>query len=98
MAKTAKKKPKQSYLPDLEPPSVPEIDDAADKFFDLAREKAKVQEEEDEAKERLIEVMRKHRLKRYETPEGKVVTVAETSKFKVKVEQTYKPEESNGEG
>lgn len=100
MAKTAKKlkkKPKQSYLPDLEPPSIPEIDEAADAFFDLAREKAKVQKEEDEAKEKLIEVMKKNKLKRYETPDGKVVTVAETSKSKVKVEQVYHPEDANGQ-
>lgn len=95
MAKTRKRpeKTRQTYLNGMESPRLPEVDDAADNYFDLAKEKAKVQEEEDEAKEKLIELMRKHKLKRYETEGGKVVTVSDEVKFKVKVEKPYREDD-----
>lgn len=78
------KKQKQGFLPDMEPPSIKAIDDAADIYYDAMQERVKLSREEDEAKDNLIDKMKEHGLDRYETADGKVVTVTSKSNIKVK--------------
>ena len=94
MAKAAAKK-KQGFLPGMDPPSIKAIDDAADIYYDVMTERVKLSKEEDEAKDNLIDKMKEHGLDRYETADGKVVTV--TSKSNIKVKRKKDAEESNGE-
>lgn len=91
-----KKKPKQGFLPDMEPPSIKELDDAADIYYDVVHERLKLNKEEDEAKDNLIDKMKEHGVDRYETADGKVVTITATANVKVKPKKEPKSE-SNGE-
>ena len=78
------KKPKQGFLPDMEPPSIKAIDDAAENYWEVMMERTKLSKEGDEKKTALIEVMRENKLDRYETPEGIVVTLTAKSNVKAK--------------
>lgn len=95
MRPNRKKKPKQGFIPGMEPESFRDLDDAADNYYDTMRERVKLSKEEDEAKDNLIDKMKEHALDRYETADGKIVMVLNSSNVKVKPKK--EPKESNGE-
>lgn len=53
---------KQAHLPDMEPPSIPEIDDLAEKYYGLNDKSWKLRGKVEEARDELLEVMKKHEL------------------------------------
>lgn len=97
MAKTAakprQKKPKQGFLPDMEPPSIREIDDAADALAETRSDRMKLTEIEITLAADLLGLMHKHRLTTYQTAEGKTVTVDVNEKVRVRKTKA----EGNGE-
>lgn len=97
MAKARTKKPKQGYLPEMDPPRNRAVDAAAETYFDTMQERCKLSKEEDEAKDNLIDKMKESGMDRYETPDGLVVTVTSKSNVKVKRKGTGE-EEANGDG
>ena len=80
----ATRKPKQGHLSGMEPPSIAELDDAADNYFETMTDRCKLSKTEDEQKTALIEVMKSHRMARYVTADGLVVTVTDKSNVKCK--------------
>lgn len=85
-------KAKQGHLKDMEPVSIQEIDDAADAYVEARNERMSLTEEEVEKHAALLELMRKHELTTYTTPDGFVATISSTSKVKVR-----KPREDNSD-
>lgn len=101
MAKTAAKKkrgrpPKarQTYLPDMEPPSIPEIDMAAESYLEARNSRQEMTEEEVKRKEALKELMKKHGLQAYDFGSYTVTRTAEVIE-NVKVKR--KKAEANGD-
>lgn len=95
MAKTAtKRKPrdktKQGHLPGLEPPSIKEIDEAAEAYYDLNDESWRMRAKVEQARDELLEVMKKHKFNTY-TYDDKSVNVI--GKFLVKVKKKKETEE-----
>ena len=87
---------KQGYLhPDLEPPSIEEIDTAAADYVKVRDRRQKLGVEEGELKAELMELMHKHKLKTYESDGMDVFIVP--GEEDVKVKKRKKPEEENGE-
>lgn len=74
----------------MAPPSIPELDDAADNYYDVMEERVSLTKDEDQAKDSLIGKMKEHQLDRYETASGKIVSVISSSKLKVKKKQEPK--------
>lgn len=101
MAKTKaaprKRKPRtrQGFLPDMEPPSHKDIDDAAEDYVDARDARMRMLKTEIDAKGRLLERMREHALTTYKTPEDYVVTVDQLAQIKVK--KAKAEAEANGE-
>lgn len=87
------KKPKQGFLADMEPPSIPEIDDAAETYYETTLEKKAIGERAATEKATLIILMKQEKLDRYVLPDGKVVEVAAASSVKV-----MKPKKAKEDG
>lgn len=87
-----KKKPKQPYLGDMAPPSIPEIDDAANELQEVRSSRMALTTRETDLADSLLLLMHKHKLKVYEY-EGKTVSIESLEKVKVKKPKS----ESNGE-
>jgi hypothetical protein len=76
---------KQPYLhPDMEPPHIPEIDAAADTYYEAMAERQRLTNEETAAKDNLLSVMKNNGQTRYETPDGLIVIVLSTEAVKCK--------------
>lgn len=86
-----KKKPKQGWIEGMEPPSIPEIDTAADDLAFIRSERMRFGKEEEQLAGALLLLMHKHKLKVYDY-QGKRVEVEALEKIKVR-----KSKESNGE-
>jgi hypothetical protein len=103
MAKARKpraKRPKQGYLhPDMAPPSIPEIDAIAERYYEQMMERVALSKLEDEAKTELIEVMAKHGQTRYVTLDGFIVHLLSKSNIRIKKKKDVEAngDESNGE-
>jgi hypothetical protein len=92
MAKRGRK-PKQQYLPDMEPVTIQEIDDAADSYVDARDARMECLKSEISKKDLLGMFMKKHKLATYEY-DGKVVTYEGEPTVKVK---RKKSSEDNGD-
>lgn len=66
--------PKQQYFEGMEPPRIEELDKAAETYHAAKTQRMEFTEEEKLRKDILTHLMQQHDLKRYETPEGLVVT------------------------
>ena len=95
MAKQKKADAEQGYLPGQEPPRIKAIDQAAKVYHNAKKERMGLSEEEDQAKDNLIDKMKEHDLQYYETPDGMIVTLTSTSNVKTKLK--HKGEEEGGE-
>ncbi len=80
------KKVKQGHLPEMEPPSIPEIDDAAEAFVKARKAWQAKQQPMMDAYTILEATMKKHNLRNYEY-DGKIVEGSEELKFKVKAKK-----------
>lgn len=76
------KRAKQQYLPGLEPPSIPAIDKAADKFIDVRDDRFGIIKRFADAKLNLVSAMKEHGLTHYEY-DGQVVDLDESASVKV---------------
>lgn len=93
MAKKApRSRAKQGALPTMEPPSIPEIDAAADRYLELRNDRMTLTPQEKEARELLEHAMRQHDLQVYEY-DGKIVQLNTTAKASVR----SKKDEANGD-
>lgn len=75
----------QGHLDGMEPPRIKAIDQAAKVYHNAKKERMALSEEEDQAKDNLIDKMKEHDLQYYETPDGVIVTLTATSNVKTKV-------------
>jgi exoribonuclease R len=90
-----KPKDKQGYLPEMEPPSIAEIDRAADAYRECRDERMQLTETETELSAALLAVMHKHNLKNYTYGDPPFVcNVVELEKVKVRKQKA----EKNGDG
>lgn len=91
-AKAKSPRAKQGHLKGMEPPSIPEIDTAADSFVE-ARNAWQVRNQSMvEAKAILEAMMKKNKLKKYEY-DGKVVLFETSETLKVNVKKPPKEEQ-----
>ena len=77
----------------MEPPSIPELDGAAEIYDERKMERVALSKKEDEAKDALIDMMKEHKLTRYETPSG--ITVEVTAKANVTTKRKKDAEEGD---
>lgn len=101
--KPRSKQPKQPYLgegteADMAPPSVKEIDDAAENYYSTMLERKDLTETEDAQADDLIDLMKEHGMSRYVLPDGKVVEVTAVSNVKVKKPTAAKEEGGDDDG
>lgn len=75
-------RPKQGYLPTMEPDSFPEIDRLADSYRDIRDERMEMTKEEVKAADKLEIAMKSHGLQTYEY-DGQIVRLQQTEKVKV---------------
>jgi hypothetical protein len=88
------RKPRQQHIPGTEPPSVPEIDKAAEEYVEARDLRMGQQKIEITRQDTLLRLMKEHKLMVYEY-DGKVVTIKDLEKVKVK---RAKSADSNGDG
>ncbi len=91
-APSRRPRPKQGYLADMEPPSIPALDRMADELAEVRGERMRLTERETNLADLLLIKMKEHGLKTYTTSQGKKVDVVSTDKIKVR-----RPSEENGE-
>ena len=100
MAETKKrgrpKRQKPGFLPGMEPPSIPELDDAAEVYFEAKTERQEASEAEKNTKNNLIEKMIAHGQTRYVTANELVVDLLSKSNVSCK-KKTEAKAETNGE-
>lgn len=83
-----KKSAKQTMIKGTEPPSISEIDKVARSYMDVRDERMSLTEEEVEQKNKLAELMRKHKLDKYEFDNFVVTrTHSETDNVKVRTKK-----------
>lgn len=75
----------QGHLDGFEPPRIKAIDQAAKIYHNAKKERMAMSEEEDQAKDNLIDKMKEHDMQIYETAEGLVVTLTATANCKTKM-------------
>lgn len=92
--KTREPRARQGYLPEMEPPRIKVLDDAAEIYYDRMLDRKAANKIEKEAKVDLIEKMKAEGLAIYLTPDGLEVTV--TGKSQVTCRP--KKDQSNGDG
>lgn len=95
MAKKKAAPAEQGYLPEMEPPRIKAIDQAAKIYHQAKVDRMALSEEEDQAKDNLIDKMKEHDLQIYECPGGLIVTLTATSNVKTKLKHK---ESENGDG
>ncbi len=86
-SRNGKAKKKQGYLPGMEPPSIPKIDNLADKYRDIRNERMELTKQEVAAADLLDAAMREHGLTTYEYRDY-VVRINRTEKVSVKKKTT----------
>ena len=79
-----KKRVKQKHFDGMEPKSIPEIDKVASKYVDWRDERLEALQHEKQHKDKLLELMKKHKLKAYKFEGYKVTDEAVDETVKVK--------------
>lgn len=79
----AKQKPKQGHLQGMEPPSIEELDDLADRYVALRDKRMRLAEDETNKRDLLHVKMKEHKLTSYEY-DGKVIEIVADEKIKVR--------------
>jgi hypothetical protein len=88
----------QGYIDeDMKPPRIKAIDQAAKVYYSAMSERKALSEEEDQAKDALIDVMHQNQLKFYECVDGKVVTLSELTNVRVKPRKLQEGEKGGEE-
>lgn len=95
---TGKKRPRQKFIPGMEPPSIPTIDAAVIRYVQLRDERMMLTQDEVKAKSAVMQLMKDHDLPSYRTPDDYVVTLESEMEMTLSVKHVKpKKEESNGE-
>lgn len=92
-AEKPKRRPKQQHIPGMEPPTIREIEDAAETYVTYRDARMRAGESEQQAAANLLSLMHKNNLTEYEY-EGRKVLIAQLEKVKVK---KAKAAEGNGD-
>ena len=87
------KKAKQGHLNGMEPPSVKEIEEAAEEYVGYRDARMANLKKEIEAGDALLALMQKHELTTYELEDGKTVELKELTKVKVRRPKTEESDE-----
>lgn len=90
MPETKTPKPKQAFLKGMKPKSVPDIETAAEEYREARNDWQSRHQPMMEAQEKLHELMKAHKLKRYEYDDEVVEIIG---KEKVKVSKKKEPED-----
>lgn len=93
--KAREPKPKQAHFAGMEPPSIPEIDRAAENYCAVRDERMRLTTDETEKKTILRALMLKNQLKNYEY-DGKEVLIDDEPTVKVRKKKVEK-EDGDGE-
>lgn len=96
MAKKKAEPVEQGFIEGMAPPRIKGVDQAARIYHTAKKERMALSEEEDQAKDNLIDRMKENDLQLYETPEGIIVTLTATSNLKTKMKHKG-DEEANEE-
>lgn len=83
-SKKARGRDKQKFIAGTEPPSIPELDRAAESYVSLRDKRMNLTEDEVEAKTKLLEVMKDHKLEQYKVNGYTVIVTHGDDKVKVK--------------
>ena len=78
-----RKRPRQGYLPDMEPPSIKAVDRAALAYVEARDERMAKLKAETDAKDNLLALLKEHNLTSYEF-DGYTVTITSTADVKVR--------------
>ena len=96
--KTAEEPPvEQGHLEGMAPSRIKAIDQAAKIYHNAKKERMSLTEEEDQAKDNLIDKMKEHDLQIYQTPDGLIVTLTATSNVKTKQKNKEAENDEQGE-
>lgn len=87
-----REKVRQLHLPDMEPESIPELEDAIQEYVNARDTRVKWSSDEEAKQDALKELMDKHKLKTYTTSDGRLVEVV-TGPGRVKVRKPKAEEE-----
>jgi len=79
----AKKRAKQQFIPGTEPPSIPALDEAAEKYVGIRDDRMRLTKAEAKAIDELLDLLREHGLASYEF-DGNVVEISHKDKVKVR--------------
>lgn len=102
MATATKKRPKkrlkQGFLKGMKPPTIKELDSAAENYVEARDGRGIAQKAEISARDLVLAIMHKHNLKHYEY-DGKTIDVVLDTKEKIKVKVKKDPDdyEDNGD-
>ena len=89
-------KAKQGHLEGMEPPTIKELDEAADNYMDIRDKRMAMTRKECSKQDHLQELMKEHKLTVYEY-DGYIVTLNQTEKVKVRKRPEGEPS-ANGDG
>lgn len=78
---------KQTFLPGTEPPSIPALDEAMARYQELKTERMELTKQEVEAKAKVAELMKAHKLKAYKDEADDLIASIEAGEPKVKVKR-----------
>jgi hypothetical protein len=72
------RRPKQEQIPGTEPPSIAEIDEAAEALLDIRERRRDLLEQQREAKAELVAAMKRHGQRAYRDAGARVLVTLET--------------------
>jgi hypothetical protein len=81
--KPKKEKVKQAHLDGMDPPSIQEVELAADAYYDAMMDRCELSTKEKETQGVLQEVMKKHGLTLYKMPDGRTCVVEGSTKVRI---------------
>lgn len=97
MAAKTEAKPKQKRLPGMVPKKIAELEDAAEKVRDLQTERMQLQEQEEEARDKLLEIMKQHKLKVYPLDEEYVAEIKDAGEKAYVHRKRGRPKKKDGD-
>lgn len=95
---TGKKRPRQKFIPGMEPPSIPLLDDAIIHYIETRDQRMQLTHIEVDAKTVIMNLMKDNELTTYRTPDDYLVNLESEMEMTLSVKHVKaKKEESNGE-
>lgn len=96
-------KERQTYLPDMEPPKIPALDNAIEKTVDINARQKELEADEELLTEQIVALLKDAGLPRYENDAGYILTHKSTSTDKISIKKRKEPKpkkepSKNGDG